>query len=109
MNWLMAALIAATVGTTYFTWIRPELKKRPALKEFYEQEESLWSALRLKLAGLKQKLTAAVLFVAGVVVTAYDQIAPMMLEAGIDVQSLSDKIPSKAWPFILMADRKSVV
>jgi len=102
MNWLMAALIAATVVSVYWVWVRPALRDKPSLKEFYEREESLWAAVRLKLAGLKQKLTAAVVFVAGVVVAAYDQIAPMMLEAGVDVQSLSDKIPSKAWPFILM-------
>jgi len=102
MNWLLWALISGAVLSAYVVFIRPTLRDQPSFKEFYEQEESFWKALRLKLAGLKQKVTTTILFVAGIVIAGYDQIAPLVLETGVDVTSLTDKIPAKAWPFILM-------
>ena len=103
MNWLMYTLFAAAAVSGYLLWVRPVLRKTPSLKEFYAEEDSLLEALRLKFAGIKQKLTTAVIFIAGIAVTAYDQLAPLALQSGVDVTSLTDYIPPKAWPFILMA------
>jgi hypothetical protein len=103
MNWLMYTLIGAACVSGYWLWVRPLLKETPSLKEFYAEEESLLEAAKLKFAGIKQKLTTAIIFIASIIVMLYDQLAPLALQSGVDVTSLSDKIPPKAWPFILMA------
>ena len=54
---VMAILLFATLVAIYAFWIRPILQSRPALRELYEKEESLFAALREKLKGIKQKLS----------------------------------------------------
>jgi len=54
---VMAVLLFATLVAIYAFWIRPILQSRPALRELYEKEESLFAALREKLKGIKQKLS----------------------------------------------------
>ena len=53
---LMFILVTATVVAVYWFWIRPILKSRPAFAEFYAREESVFTAVREKLKGIKQKL-----------------------------------------------------
>jgi hypothetical protein len=102
MNWLLTGLIVSTLAATYVFWIRPLLKTTPTLGHFYAQEESFWQALNFKLGGLKQKLTTVAVMVTGFVVSAYDILAPLMEESGIQVETLTSKVPPQAWPVIGM-------
>jgi hypothetical protein len=98
---LMFILVAATFLAVYWFWIRPILKSRPAFRELYEQEESFLAAAGEKFAGIKQKLTSAIVVAASIAVSGYDFIAPIV--SGVDVSSISAQVPSWAWPLILIS------
>ena len=98
---LMFVLVVATFVAIYWFWIRPVLKSRPAFRELYEREESFLVALREKFAGIKQKLSSAIVVAASVAVSGYDFIAPIV--GGVDVSSIAAQVPSWAWPLILIS------
>jgi hypothetical protein len=91
----------AIVTTVYWFWIRPILKSRPELRELYQREESLLAALRQKLKGIKQKLSSASVIAASTAVTGYDFLEPVI--SGVDVTSLTSRVPSWAWPLIVIS------
>lgn len=97
---LMFILLAATFVAVYWFWIRPVLKSRPGFRELYEREESFFTALREKFAGIKQKLSSAIVVAASVAVSGYDFIAPIV--SGVDVSSIAAQVPSWAWPLVLI-------
>lgn len=101
--WLLVILIVLTLIATYVFWVRPILKTRPSLAEYYAREDSLWAALSMKVSGLKQKLTTAIVMIAGFVVSAYDFLAPLVASSGVDITTITSKIPPQAWPLIGMA------
>jgi len=72
-----------------------------ALRELYQEEENFFAALRAKLAGIKQKLSSAIVIAASAIVTGYDFFAPIV--GGVDVNSIAAQMPSWAWPLILIA------
>ncbi len=98
---LMFILVAATFVAVYWFWIRPVLESRPAFRELYEREESFLAAARQKFAGIKQKLSSAIVIAASVLVSGYDFFAPIV--SGVDVSSIAAQVPSWAWPLILIA------
>lgn len=98
---LMFFLVVATFVAVYWFWIRPVLKLRPAFRELYEREESFLAALREKFAGIKQKLSSAIVVAASLAVSGYDFIAPIV--SGVDVSSVAAQVPSWAWPMILIS------
>jgi hypothetical protein len=98
---LLYISMAATLVAAYGFWIRPILKSRPAFRELYRQEENFFAALRVKFAGIKQKLSSAIVIAAGVIVSGYDFVAPIV--GGVDVSSIAAQVPSWAWPLILIA------
>jgi hypothetical protein len=98
---LMFVLVVATLVAVYWFWIRLILKTRPAFRELYDQEESFLGALREKLKGIKQKLSSALVIAASIAVSGYDFLAPIV--SGVDVSSLAAKVPSWAWPLILIS------
>lgn len=98
---LLFISMTATLVAVYWFWIRPILKTRPAFRELYEEEESFLAALRAKFAGIKQKLSSAVVIAASAVVSGYDFFAPIV--SGVDVSSIAAQVPSWAWPLILIA------
>lgn len=104
MEVLFWGMNLATVVVVYFMWIRPILRKTPALKDFYDQEDTWFAAFSGKFAGIKQRLTAAVVYLAGVIVTMHDYLGPKL--TGVDVTPLFPKImstiPAEAWPVILI-------
>ena len=100
---LLLFLIVFTLVTTYLFWIRPILKTKPSLMTYYAQERSIWSALYLKFDGFKQKLTTAIVGMAAFVVSTYDFLAPLFVQSGIDVTTISSHVPQKAWPIISFA------
>lgn len=93
-------LITATLVAVYWFWVRPILKTRPAFAELYAEEENFLLALREKLKGIKQKLSSVAVIAASAAVTGYDFLAPIV--GGVDVTSISDNVPSWAWPLILI-------
>ena len=95
---LMFALVAATFVAVYWFWIRPVLKMRPAFRELYEREEGFFVALRQKFAGIKQKLSSAIVVAASVAVSGYDFIAPIV--SGVDVSSIADRYGSDKRPIM---------
>lgn len=98
---LMFVLVAATFVAVYWFWIRQVLKSRPAFRELYEREESFLVAARKKFAGIKQKLSSAIVVAASVAVSGYDFIAPIV--SGVDASSIAAQVPSWAWPLILIS------
>ena len=98
---VMAIMLFATVIAIYAFWIRPILQSRPAFRELYDKEESFFVALCEKFAGIKQKLSSAIVVAASVAVTGYDFFVPII--SGVDVSSLTALVPSWAWPLILIA------
>jgi uncharacterized membrane protein YqhA len=98
---LMAVMVFATLLAVYAFWIRPILKSRPALRELYEKEESVIAALREKLKGIKQKLSSAIVIIASAAVSGYDFFAPIV--SGVDVSGLTSRVPSWAWPLVLIS------
>lgn len=103
LTWLLVLLIVLTLIAIYVFWIRPVLKTRPSFAQYYAQADSFWAALDLKFNGLKQKLTTALVMGAGFVVSAYDFLAPLFAQAGVDVTTILPKVPPQAWPLIGMA------
>lgn len=104
--WLLIVLIIFTVATAYWFWIRPVLKKHPTFADYYAREEGFFSALKLKLSGMKQWLTTVATMSAGFVVTVYDTIISLADQAGFqwgNVQTITSRVPSWAWPIIGMA------
>jgi hypothetical protein len=92
---LTFVLVVATLVATSWFWIRPILKSRPEFHELYERE-----AMCEKLKGIKQKLSSAIVIAASAAVSGYDFLAPIV--SGVDVSSLAAKVPSWAWPLILI-------
>jgi len=98
---LLFISMTATLVAVYWFWIRPILKSRPAFRDLYEKEENFIAAVRAKVAGIKQKLSSAVVIAASAIVSGYDFFAPIV--SGIDVSSIAAQVPSWAWPLILIA------
>lgn len=100
--WIINTIsILITAIVIYIFWIRPLLKQTPTFKSLYEENGSFWSAIRLKLQGLKQKLTAAFLIFASLTVELYDHILPAM--TGVDITPLTSKVPQWLWPIIAIS------
>lgn len=95
----------ATVDVVYIFWIRPILKKTPTFSELYAKEGKFFGALAGRFAGIKQRLTAAIVYLAGVIVPVHDYLAPKL--TGVDVTPLFPKIvnavPPTMWPLIMIA------
>lgn len=104
MDVLFWLINAATVFVMYMLWIRPILKKTPKFSELYAQEGKFFSAFSGTFAGIKQRLTAAVIYLAGIIVPMHDYVAPKI--TGLDVTPLFPKImnavPPAAWPVIMV-------
>ena len=98
---LTFVLVVATLAAIYWFWIRPILKSRPAFRDLYEKEESIFAALREKLKGIKQKLSSAIVVAASAAISGYDFFTPIV--SGVDVSSLTSRVPSWAWPLVLIA------
>lgn len=97
--WIINSVsILVTAITIYAFWIRPVLKQTPSFKSLYDESGAFWSALRLKLQGLKQKLTAAFLVFASMSVELYDHILPAM--TGVDITPLTAQVPQWVWPIV---------
>jgi len=96
----MAVLLFATLVAIYAFWIRPILQSRPAFRELYNKE-NFFVALREKLKGIKQKLSSAIVIIASAAVTGHDFLAPIV--SGVDVSGLASRVPSWAWPLILIS------
>lgn len=94
-------LVGATIVTVYVCWVRPILKSQPALKDFYDREGNVFEAIRLKFAGIKQKIASALVVMASLAVTMHDYIAPFI--ARVDATAITEKVPSWAWPLIMIA------
>ena len=97
---VMFVLVFATLLAIYAFWIRPILQSRPAFRELYGREENFFAAFREKLKGIKQKLSSAIVIAASAAVTGYDFFTPIV--SGIDVSSLTSRVPSWAWPLVLI-------
>jgi hypothetical protein len=100
---LIAQVVFFTVAivAAYVLWLRPILHSRPELKSFYDQTDSFWAALRLRFAGIKTLLTAALGMAASAIVALHDFLVP--LATGVDWTPVRDLLPAWAWPFILFA------
>lgn len=96
---IRAVIVLIPIAAAYWFWIRPLLRSRPGLAEFYRREQSWLAALRLKFAGIKEKLTAVVVVMAAAATELHDQLAPVL--AGIDVTPFTSMVPQGWWPFIV--------
>lgn len=96
---LRLILFLMILSAGYYFWLRPILRQRPGFKEIYDREDGLFSAISEKFAGIKQKLTGALVVIAGLAVEVQDTLVPAL--TGIDTTSITSQIPSWAWPLIL--------
>ncbi len=81
---------------SYFVWIAPLLRARPAFADFYRYTDSFWKAAWLKLNSVKTKLSAKLLMIASGLVAVHDFLAPLI--PGIDWTPLTAKVPAWVWP-----------
>jgi hypothetical protein len=95
------ATVIVLVGA-YFWLVRPALKQNPKFAELYTKEDGFFSALNDKLGGIKQKLTTIFVSLAGFLVLAHDQIAPLVTQVGVDPATILPKVPAWAWPIATM-------
>ena len=93
------AFFVVTFAAAYVYWIRPILHSRPALKDFSDRADGFWSAFRLRFAGIKTLLVAAVGMAASAIVALHDFLLPYAV--GIDWTPITDMIPKWAIPLIL--------
>ena len=96
----LADLLA--LAFSYLYWIRPVLRSLPTFAAFYAQTDSFWLALRLRFAGIKGKLVAAVSMAAAAIIAVHDFVLANTI--GIDWTPVRELLPAWAWPFILLAD-----
>ena len=94
-------LSVATALAIYWFWIDPILKSRPAFRDIYAHDNTIFSALKEKLKGIKQKLSSVIVICASGAVTAYDFFNPII--SGVDVTPLTSHVPSWAWPLVLIS------
>ena len=85
----------------FWFWIDPILKSRPAFRDIYAHDNTIFAALKEKLKGIKQKLSSVVVIWASGAVTAYDFFNPII--SGVDVTPLTSHVPSWAWPLVLIS------
>ena len=94
-------LSVASAIAIYWFWIDPILKSRPAFRDIYAHDNTIFAALKEKLKGIKQKLSSVVVICASGAVTAYDFFNPII--SGVDVTPLTSHVPSWAWPLVLIS------
>jgi hypothetical protein len=94
-------LSVTTVLAIYWFCIDPILKSRPAFRDIYAPDNTIFAALKEKLKGIKQKLSSVVVICASGAVTAYDFFNPII--SGVDVTPLTSHVPSWAWPLVLIS------
>jgi hypothetical protein len=95
------AFFIVAIVAAYVFWLRPILHSRPELRDFYAQTDSFWAALRLRFAGIKTLLMAALGMAASAIVALHDFFVP--LATGVDWTPVRDLLPAWAWPIILFA------
>jgi hypothetical protein len=104
---LLPSLIAFALIVGYIFGLRPVLKQTPAFKELYATEDTLFSAINVKLGGLKQKIVTVFVSIVGFVVIGHDSLSSLLAAAGIDPiaygTQILPKVPSWAWPLITLA------
>ena len=66
-----------------------------------QTQDPLFFSIREKLKGIKQKLSSAIVIAASGAVSGYDFLAPIV--SGVNVSSIAAKVPSWAWPLILIS------
>ena len=94
-------LSVASALAIYWFWIDPSLKSRPAFRDIYAHNNTIFAALKEKLKGIKQKLSSVVVIWASGAVNAYDFFNPII--SGVDVTPLTSHVPSWAWPLVLIS------
>ena len=104
MSLLFWLLNIATAATVYWFWVRPILAKTPTFGALIARDNSYMSAFVSKFTGIKQRLVAAFVYMAGAVVGVHDLAAPYL--ANVDVKPFFPKIvstvPAEAWPIIVV-------
>jgi hypothetical protein len=94
-------IVVAMTAVCCSFWVWRILRSRPSFHELYCKEATLHMALRKKFCGIKQKLSTVVVIAASSVVSLYDFFSPIV--SGVDVTPLVQKVPSWAWPLVLIA------
>lgn len=101
LSWL---LILAGLLLAYLLLVRPALRQRAALKPYFDQldaaEAGLWDRLTGYFRGLKTRLAAWFVVLAGLAVEAHDFILPVI--SGVDTTAITARIPQWAYPMVLI-------
>jgi len=93
---------AGALAFSYLYWIRPVLRSLPSFAALYAKTDRVWTALRLRFAGIKGKLVTAASMAAAAIIALHDFVLANTI--GIDWTPVRDLLPAWAWPFILLAD-----
>lgn len=92
---------ALGLALTYWLFIRPLLRQRPAFAEFYARSDSFWLAAWAKFSTIKTKVAAIALGAGSVLIELHDFLLPAT--TGIDWTPVTEKVPAAAWPFVAFA------
>jgi hypothetical protein len=92
--------IAFTIFVIYWFWIRKILAQTPQLASLIKEDDSFLAVLKVKFAGIKQKIAGAVITLAGIVVMMYDSVLPAL--TGVNITPLTSRIPEWAYPLIVI-------
>jgi hypothetical protein len=98
---LELVFFVTSILAAYAFWLRPILRSRPSLEVFVDRTDSFWEAWCLKLQGIKQRLSGAILMTTSAIVAAHDFLLPYVL--GVDWTPVTREVPSWAWPIIIFA------
>lgn len=98
-NWtIWAIFIAAVLVAAYIFLVRPILKQIPAAKATFTALDSWYTKITKTIKGLKTKLSAWLLIIAGAAVALHDSV--MASISGVDVTPITNKIPHDLYPYI---------
>lgn len=98
LNLFSIAFFVVALWLTYLFLLRPILRSRPELKEFYGYTDSFWTAAWGKFAFIKSKLLAMLMMALSGIISLHDFLLPASV--GIDWTPLTSKVPDWSWPII---------
>lgn len=94
-------LLAIIFGAGYWFWLRPILKTTPFLEHFFVREDTFLQALSGKFAGIKQRLSGALIILAGIYVELANYVMPAL--TGVDTSTWTKNLPDWMVPLIPIA------
>jgi hypothetical protein len=91
--------VVASLVAAYVLLLRPILRARAP--SFYTYADGFWVRLSERVRGLRTRLVARFVWLAGSLVAIYDLLLPQI--AGVDWAPITAQVPPAVYPFVLLA------